>query len=332
MSKVSPSLTITAFFAVLLAFLVIVLGAYTRATDAGLGCPDWPGCYNRLVAPDNSQQVVQAEKAFPDTTVQVRKAWTEMIHRYAAGTLALLIIVLCIMTIAQRKITGHGLFVPAVLILLLVFQILLGMWTVTLKLAPQVVMGHLLGGMSILSLLWWMFLRSRSQANYQYRLSSLKIFSIIGLIIVFCQIALGAWTSSNYAALVCPAFPTCHVGQFFPEMDYRMAFDVFSTAIATHHISQAALITIQMTHRIGGAVTGIYIGLLSIYLIFSARISALKTLGIVMFFVLLLQISLGIINVVWLLPLPAAVLHNAVAAILLLTVVTLNYIVFKQTR
>lgn len=325
----SRTSSILAFFAVLLAFLVVVLGAYTRATDAGLGCPDWPGCYNRMIAPDNSQQIQQAEKQFPNATVQVKKAWTEMIHRYAAGTLLLLIVILTIQAILRRHVVGQPLFVPVLLLVLGVFQALLGMWTVTLKLYPPVVMGHLLGGMTILALLWWLFLKLRTQTFNAVSVAKLKPWAIIGLIIVALQIALGGWTSSNYAALICPNFPYCNMQMFYPQYNFHEAFTIFSTV--GKHLSQAALITIQMTHRVGGLITALYIGIFSFYLMLAGRLPELKKLGFFMFVILLIQISLGIINVVWLLPLASAVAHNAFAALLLLSVVTLNYVVFRPT-
>jgi cytochrome c oxidase assembly protein subunit 15 len=317
------------FFAVCLAFLVVILGAYTRATDAGLGCPDWPGCYHRLIAPETSDQIQQVKTNFPNATVHVAKAWTEMVHRYMAGALASLIIVIALLALMKRKTRGQPLLIPFLLVATVIFQALLGMWTVTLRLEPQIVLGHLLGGMTILSLLWWLFLYLRVQPASRKSAKGLKIWSALGLIIVALQIALGGWTSANYAALVCPNFPYCNMQMFFPSSNFPAAFNVFAH-FSMVHLQQAALITIQMTHRFGALVTGIYIGLLSIYLIFLGKTSTFRWLGFFILLFLCLQISLGIMNVMLLLPLTIAIAHNAVAALLLLSLVTLNYSVFRR--
>ena len=217
-------------FATILAIVVVVLGAYTRLTDAGLGCPDWPGCYGQLTPPT-------------DQSIDSQKAWTEMIHRYFAGTLGLVILVLAIVAIFKRKQPNVGarravpLQLPLVLLGLVIFQALLGMWTVTMLLNPLVVMAHLLGGMATLGLLWWLALRSQSNSlkfairNSQSAINpNLKTWATLGLIILGIQIALGGWTSANYAALACPDFPQCQ-GQWWPSMDFSGAFTVSVTLI-----------------------------------------------------------------------------------------------------
>jgi len=168
-------------FAVVLALFVIMLGAYTRLTDAGLGCPDWPGCYGKLVLPESNAGLVQAQQAFPTVPLVAKKAWTEMAHRYFAGTLGLIILGLAIGAFFRRRNNPvQPLFVPWLLVGLVIFQAVLGMWTVTLKLLPLVVMGHLLGGMTIAALLWWLMLSSKQNSlTSGYAFSSLKPWALI---------------------------------------------------------------------------------------------------------------------------------------------------------
>lgn len=323
--KISAGVTL---FAVILAFIVVTLGAYTRLTDAGLGCPDWPGCYNHMVAPSTTAAIQHADTLYPTTPVEVAKAWTEMVHRYAAGILGLLIFGLGIVAIRRRHVPGQPVIAPIILMALVVFQALLGKWTVTMKLLPIVVMSHLLGGLSILALLWWCHLKAGDYFVSE-TLPSAKNFrawAIIGLIIVAAQIVLGGWTSTNYAALVCLNFPYCAANQFFPQIDYPNAFNFFN--VSNNHLSYAALVTIQMTHRFGALITGLYIGILAISLMMVKTNKILRRIGIAMLVIVLLQIGLGILNIELYLPLYIAVLHNSGAALLLLTMVTLVYASF----
>lgn len=320
-------LTRMSLIATILAFVVVVLGAFTRLTDAGLGCPDWPGCYHHLIVPHSSQQAAQH---FPQYPLEAGKAWTEMVHRYVAGSLALLILALAIMMFWQRKEDFFS-KIPFVLVAVVIFQALLGMWTVTLRLLPVIVMMHLLGGLTILALLWWLFLKLKSPA--QSIVATVKPFlwhwwAGLALVILVLQIVLGGWTSSNYAALVCPDFPYCHMRQFFPQADFSAAFNIISSTYSIengHILQQPALIVIHMSHRIGALITAIVLLGLSIGLLCHDKAAKLRGVGLILALLLLLQVSLGILNVIWLLPLPIAVAHNAVAALLLLTVVTINY-------
>ncbi len=308
--------------ATVLAFVVIILGAYTRLTDAGLGCPDWPGCYGKMVVPTSQVATMEAAAAYPDTPLETTKAWTEMVHRYGAGILGLLIISVCLLAWRRRESLQLSRSMPIFLIMLLVFQALLGMWTVTLKLMPIVVMAHLLGGMTILALLWHLFLKIKPQAGIQPS-ASLRKFILFGFIILIVQLILGGWTSANYAGLICPDFPFCQ-GKWIPAMDFHRALNIFAysaSAVPGDHLGVAGRVSIHMMHRIGAVITGLYLGGLALYLI--AKGSPLALIGKVLLILLLLQIALGIINVLWLLPLSMAVAHNAVAALLVLTMVTL---------
>lgn len=301
-----------AFFATLLTFVVIVLGAYTRLTDAGLGCPDWPGCYGKIIVPKTSNL-----SQYP--IIDATKAWIEMIHRYAASFLGLIILLLAALAIRYRRTPQYPYVLPLALLMLVIFQGLLGMWTVTLKLLPIVVTAHLLGGMMTLVGLWWLTLRL-SISNHQpcYYPRFLKKLAFFALILLILQIILGAWTSTNYAALVCPDFPFCQGTTFnsFPALHVSEAFNVLQSSL-----SLEARMTVHVLHRMGAIFVSGMLGWLSV-LAFKQN---LKMLSLTILLLLMLQVLLGILNVWAFLPLSIAVSHNAVAALLLLTIVTLNY-------
>src|SRR5690606_22515250 len=211
-------------FATALALCVVILGAFTRLRDAGLGCPDWPGCYGHFTWPGTEEQIANAQARFPDAPFEVHKAWPEVVHRYFAGTLGLVIMAIGALAWKNRRRPEQPLKLPLALLGLVIAQGLFGMWTVTLKLWPQVVTTHLLGGFATLSLLWLLALRLNNRAwghpdvpllHWQ----ALKPLAMLGLILVCLQIALGGWTSSNYAALACPDLPTCQ-GRWLPPMDF----------------------------------------------------------------------------------------------------------------
>lgn len=326
-------------FAAGLAFVVVLLGAFTRLSDAGLGCPDWPGCYGHVTVPHTSEELKSVAKAYPSTVVEKNKAWAEMIHRYFAGSLGALILILAVWAlIAKKKHAMQPLAVPLCLLGLVIFQAALGMWTVTWKLLPLVVMGHLLGGMLILGGLWWLYLSSIACKIPVYTalptLNKLFLAALVGLVIVALQIFLGGWTSSNYAAIICPDFPTCN-GQLFPNFDFARAFNFFSPIGANYQggaLAAPARITIQMLHRYGGAITGIYVGALAWYLMFFRSVAHFRALGWIIFILLITQVCLGVLNVVWRLPLVVAVAHNATAALLLLSVITLVHKIVAMKR
>jgi len=300
---------------ILLSEVVIILGAYTRLTDAGLGCPDWPGCYGRLIAPSSS------------------KAWTEMIHRYIAGTLGILIVLLSIKAWLLRKDSKLWMLITLV-VGLVIFQALLGMWTVTLKLYPVVVMGHLLGGFAILSLLWLSYLLLRLKQMPNINISkSVKFLAYVALFVLCLQIALGGWTSANYAALVCADFPTCQ-GRWWPPMDWRAAFDLQAVGIFDSPgipLENTPRVTIQMFHRIGALICSIILGTLAIILIRSKQ-NALPRLGVALLCFLALQLTLGITNVIAHLPLAISLLHNAIAACLLILILTILFTLNVKTK
>lgn len=315
--------------AALLAFVVVLLGAYTRLVHAGLGCPDWPGCYGHLVVPDNAQAVHLAELKYPATPLEANKAWTEMVHRYVAGTLGLLILAMVVVALrARRRLPNYPMVIPILLVAVVVMQAALGRWTVTLLLLPTVVTGHLLGGLTLLALLWWSMLRLR-QREQQFVMADAryKTWALMGLLILCVQIFLGGWTSTHYAALACPDFPTCQ-GHWLPPLDFRHAFNIFSPLGVNYAggvLDNDARVTIQFVHRVGAVITALYLGFLSVLLLVRAKTPVLRRLGLFVLALVVLQFTLGVINATHFLPLAVAVAHNATAAALLLCMVTLNF-------
>ncbi len=311
----------------LLTFAVVVLGAYTRLTDAGLGCPDWPQCYGHWVLPNNAHTINPA--------IQTTKAWTEMSHRYLAGSLGILIALQALLAIRNRKNPQQPVVLPLVLLALVIFQALLGMWTVTLKLYPMVVMGHLLGGLTTLSLLGCLTLLLTPRGGFSVKkIKFLKFIGAISLIILIAQLFLGGWTSANYAALVCLDFPFCsqHESMTF---DFANAFDLTKAGVTGSQgepLESAARMTIHMLHRMGALITTIIFGVL-VFLIFrNTKVRLLRGIGLLIAGLLITQVGLGIINVVAVLPLAIAVAHNAVAALLLVTVVGFNVLLYLTPK
>jgi cytochrome c oxidase assembly protein subunit 15 len=318
------------FVAACLAFIVVVVGSYVRLEDAGLGCPDWPGCYGHLVGvPDQAHEVAKAEMSFGQQ-VDAGRAWKEMFHRYLAGILGLLIAAIAVMAWRRRNILQQSPALASSLVVLVVFQAALGMWTVTLLLKPVIVTLHLLGGMATLGLLTWLALRQLNlDGPGDSAATRLKPWAAIGLLIVICQIALGGWVSTNYAALACTDFPTCH-GDWLPQMDFAHAFQFvreLGVTAAGAPLPYEALTAIQWTHRAGALMTVLYVGSLAIA---ALRWSGLAALGALLLAVLLTQICLGVANVVYSLPLPLAAAHNGTAALLLVTMVVLNFVLFHK--
>ena len=326
-----------AFAATCLAFVVILLGAYTRLADAGLGCPDWPGCYGHVGVPKHVDDVAAANLAYPERPVEAAKAWKEMIHRYFASTLGLLIFSLGIIAIRKRNEPNQPFKLPLFLMALVVFQGMLGMWTVTIKLHPTIVMSHLMGGMTTLSLLWWLTLRSGGLFKFSHiensALEKLKIPALLGLVIVVLQVMLGGWTSSNYAALHCIEFPTCVGGEYLPAMNFSEGFDFlheFGHNYEFGVMSNEARIAIHTTHRIGAVITFLFSLWLGLKIILTPAYRPIKTAGIALVSIVLLQFILGVSNVVLSLPLLVAVAHNGGGALLILTMVMLNHLVRNQ--
>lgn len=346
--------------ALILCSCVVVLGAYVRLSDAGLGCPDWPGCYGHVGVPSAADDVARAEQKFPQRPVEAPKAWKEMVHRYFASTLGLLILMLAL---ASRFVSGAPKRLPWVLTGLVIFQGVLGMWTVTWQLKPLVVTAHLLGGMTTLVLLLWLWLsvrrdpaepdeaplrEYRSERHLALAMArdtadaatpatapaprGLRLFAGIGLLLLICQIFLGGWTSTNYAALACPDLPTCH-GSWWPETDVATAYTLWhGLGINYEHgiLDARARVTIHLFHRVGAVVVSAALLLLGFWLLWRRRAPVWRRFGIAVIAALGLQVLIGLSIVKLQLPLMLATAHNAGAALLLVVMVTLNYYAWAE--
>jgi heme a synthase len=329
-----------ALAAMLLAFCVVVFGAYVRLSDAGLGCPDWPGCYGHIT-PAGAQAADAGTALAP---LHVGKAWREMIHRYAASTLGLLILAIAVLTLRWRRQPGVPLLLPLLLVLLVIFQGLLGMWTVTLLVTPLIVSLHLVFGLATLSLLWWLWLtlRRRSSNPWSGTLSALgggstaallrpapsglRKLALFALLALVVQIMLGGWTSTNYAATACPDFPKCQAS-WWPDADYRDAFVPWRGLGVNYEggvLPPAARVAIHFTHRLG-ALAATLLLLLAAWQTLRLRPEGnSRTAAILTLCALALQLTIGISMVVRGFPLWLASAHNAGAALLLLSTLALN--------
>jgi cytochrome c oxidase assembly protein subunit 15 len=298
-----------ALIGAVLAAVVTVLGAWVRLTDAGLGCPDWPGCYGHL---------------YPQGGHHVGKAWHEMIHRYVATTLGIIILSLLVWAVARRKDRDQPLIPVALLFVIVCLQGALGALTVTLLLKPLIVTAHLFGGLITLSLLWWLSI-APERRNLSAPEMQLQKFALIAFVILGLQIFLGGWTSTNYAAVACPDFPTCQ-RSWWPPMDFHDAFVLWRGLGIDYEggvLANPARMAIHFTHRLGAAVTGsalIGLGLVTVTRAGSRRLSRA---GLLLMAAVLLQISIGIATVRLGVPLTVATLHNAGAALLVVTMVWL---------
>lgn len=376
-----------ALIACICAVFVLGMGAFTRLADAGLGCPDWPGCYGHVLWPTSADEVNTANQAYPDMPVEHDKTWPEMVHRYFAQVLGFITIGIFVLAVRRREqeqpvktigallvanvlltavtaVVGESMEpyavasvavtvltlaylglkrgtstlpfkLPAFLLAFIILQGLFGMWTVTLKLWPQVVTSHLLGGFTTFSLLWLLMLRLNN-VHWQVpavnlkQLQAFRHWAMIGLVIVFIQVALGGWTTSNYAAVACPDLPTCQ-NQWLPEMDFNEGFNV-TQSIGPNYLGgimdNEARIAIHFSHRLGAIVTTIYLLFLMSILFRRIALPETRTMASVILGVLILQIALGLGNIIFHFPVSIAVAHNLVGALLLVTMVTLNHRVF----
>ena len=379
----------------LLALLVVVIGAWVRLTDAGLGCPDWPGCYGQLVVTESTRV---AAEAFPERPLDVGKAWREMIHRYLATGLGLLCLIMAALSWANRLDPEQPTRLPWVLLAVVIFQGLLGMWTVTLLLQPVIVLAHLLGGLTTLGLVFWLgewrrwlslgtglalgtcaarggssrptsrrqvappedaraarperamppdvtqvasqqavspqaaspgaaspqMARTKLRQLAQVPSPWLARAGIAALLILLVQIALGGWTSANYAALACPDFPTCQTRWWPPVTDFREGFVLWRELGVDYEggvLDNPARVAIHFSHRLGAVAATAMLGLLGWMMVRRPR---LKADGIAVLGALGVQLILGASIIIYSVPLAIAVAHNGVAALLLLTVLNAN--------
>lgn len=316
-----------------LGLVVIIWGAFTRLVDAGLGCPDWPGCYGHLLWPDTQAEIAAAEAAFPDAPVDNDKTWPEMVHRIVAGSLVLLVFGVMVSAMRSKDPEVTPVVRLSQLLLgLILLQATFGMWTVTLKLWPQVVTAHLLGGFATLSLLWVIYLRLGGAVVLQLPAASketLKTWRTAGLVAVIIQIMLGGWVTSNYAALACADFPTCY-GSYWPDMDVASGFNIFQ-GVGPNYLGglleSDARVAIHWSHRLGAVAVLLIVGWLAFKLMAHNAYLAACLLGL-----LTIQLTLGVLNIVWSLPLTVATLHNTFGALLLLGLVTVNFAPVQNTE
>ena len=311
---------------------VILMGAYTRLSDAGLGCPDWPGCYGMMTVPSQHSELMQAQDAFPGQEIEPKKAWLEMIHRYIAGALGLLVLMIFILCLKKLDAPKK---LPTFIAILVLFQAALGMWTVTMKLMPVVVMSHLIGGFTLISLLLLLYLRTKPLRipGEDFVARRLAPLALAGMGVLILQIMLGGWTSSNYAALACTSLPICE-GDWYQNLQLTQAFNPFQGEHETYEfgvLDYYSRMTIHVAHRFGAILTTGILLWLAYQLFTQSQSTLLKRASLVLTGLVILQVGLGISNVVLHLPLGIAVSHNAGAAILLLTLVFINYALWRKT-
>ena len=316
-------------FTILLALCVIVFGAYVRLTDAGLGCPDWPGCYGFVTVPQTAEEYLSVEENFPGEVVDEGKAWREMIHRYIASLLGFLILLMFLKDFFSFRKDGGSLKdlkLSGALLALVIFQGMLGMWTVTLKVHPLVVTAHLIGGLTTLSLLFFYY-RTIETGSEKFISTPNVMFACLSILIL--QIILGGWTSTNYAALGCPDLPLCY-GEVWPSsMDLEEGFLKWQEVGVNYEggqLSPSGRTAIHFVHRLGAIVALIALGLLGLkYLKHSS--DRVREASILMLIALSAQLAIGILMVWFGIPLFLATAHNAFAALLLLSFINLLYTV-----
>ena len=316
-------------FTILLALCVIVFGAYVRLTDAGLGCPDWPGCYGFVTVPQTAEDYLSVEENFPGEIVDEGKAWREMIHRYIASLLGFLILLMFLkdfFSLRKGEASMKDLKLSGALLALVIFQGMLGMWTVTLKVHPLVVTAHLIGGLTTLSLLFFYY---RSIETDSEKFVSAPNVLFVGLSILILQIILGGWTSTNYAALGCPDLPLCY-GEVWPSnMDFEEGFLKWQEVGVNYEggqLSPSGRTAIHFVHRLGAIVALIALGLIGLrYLKHTS--DRVRGASILMLIALSAQLAIGILMVWFGIPLFLATAHNAFAALLLLSFINLLYTV-----
>jgi len=313
-----------------LCFVVVVLGAYVRLSAAGLGCPDWPGCYGH-VTPIGAQQSAAAQAAFPTRPLNVDKAWKEMIHRYAASTLGLIVVAISIVAFRTRRSRLVSVPLALVLLVTIVVQGMLGMLTVTWQLKPLIVTGHLVFGLTTLSLLWWLWLAlPGNSANMAGRATAEAariawVLTLVGLLALAIQITLGGWTSSNYAAIACPDFPRCQAA-WWPATDYRNAFVLWRGLGINYEggvLDNPARVAIHLTHRIGALVATLALSAAALSVLMRKPLAQIALPAIAVLAALALQLTIGISMVLRAFPLELATAHTAGAALLLLSVLAL---------
>ena len=306
-------------------FVVIGLGAWTRLADAGLGCPDWPGCYGFVTFPTTPDEIAIAENLYPDSPVEIDKIIPEVVHRWFAASLGLLAIALLFIAFRENKLKVES----ATLLLVIIGQGIFGYLTVSLKLHPLIVTSHLFGAMIATSLFLVIFMKSLKITKTYDVLVRNKTLIIIGFVLIIFQIFLGAWTSTNYAARACLDLPYCQ-GQLVPDVNFKEGFNLFQSIGPNYlygQMSYEARVAIHLTHRIGAIVVFFY----SLFMAFRLWSKETKPIIIGFLVVLFTQVFLGVNNVLSSLPLWNAVAHNIVGVMLFLSFVIMTFLGFRRT-
>lgn len=303
----------------LLGFIVVALGAWTRLADAGLGCPDWPGCYGFVTIPVSPEEIDLANTKFPDTPYEVAKAIPEVVHRYFAAALGFMILCIAYIAFKNKELPSDVRKLSFFLIAWVIMQGTFGYWTVSLKLWPQVVTTHLMSGFLTTGLLWLLYYKTKDRlqegAQWNFSSATKKLFTI-SIALVAVQIFLGAWTSTNYASYSCTDFPLCQ-GQILPDANFKQGFDFFQSIGPNYlggQMDHDSRVAIHLTHRFGAIVVTLFLLFMSYHL----YIRKFQTLALGLVGFLTLQVLLGISNVIFALPLLVAVGHN-LGGLLLIT-------------
>ena len=306
------------FVGALFTLIVISLGAWVRLTDAGLGCPDWPGCYGLLTTPDTVDELAKAREYYPNADIDVGKAWREMLHRYMAGLLGLYVFFITYISIKYSK---RSYTLPVLISILIIIQAIMGMLTVTMLVKPTIVTTHLFFGMLTATLLFMNSLKYSNISMSPEKIPAIALIIItITWIFLIIQILLGGWTSTNYASLACTDFPKC-LDQWYPkEMIFNEAFNVINLPDVNYEggiLAYGAKVAIHYSHRITALIlTFVFIS--ALYVVFKLnKHSLLKKIMSISIIFFILQVILGISNVVYSLPLNIAVWHTMNAAILM---------------
>ncbi|NVJ60609.1 MAG: COX15/CtaA family protein [Gammaproteobacteria bacterium] len=323
-------------FTLIFIVVVIGLGAFTRLTEAGLGCPDWPGCYGHVGIPLKEATIEKANQAFPDTPYELSKAWPEMVHRYFAGTLGLLILALFIIALNRRSEPNNPLKLTGAILLVVIFQAALGAWTVTMKLHPIVVVSHLLGGFTTFSLLTVLAIRLYQPArDFTYaQVSSIQKWVTLAIVLVVFQIFLGGKTSAHYAATICIDLPICHVDGWYEKANFVEGFRLWGYNAETYQygiLSGEGRIALHVSHRIGAIVVLCMVGFL-LWNLIRIESKTCRHFAYAIGALLVLQICLGVINVTFGLPLFNAVAHNLVGALLLVSLIACRSFIWLQKK
>lgn len=313
-----------AWLTAFLTFDLILFGAFTRLTDSGLGCPDWPGCYGHSNPLSAGEEIRAAQTALPTGPVTMGKAWIEMLHRYfAMGVGALIVVLMGLAWWRRGREPRASPWLATLVFVAVCIQGAFGAFTVTMKLQPAIVTLHLLGGVTLLALLVWLALRESPPVPVSSGATRLRGLAAASLAVLYVQIALGGWVSSNYAVLACTDFPLCQ-GRWLPEADFAAGYTLWRPLGmdgAGGVIPFQALVAIHWTHRTFALLVFALLGALAWR---AWRIEGLSRAARWLAALLVLQFVTGLSNIVLAWPLALAVLHNGGAAALVAVLVVIN--------